>query len=143
MKCLRAIEAMIKTRSYREYGFMMLNEIDIDTLTVDYSVWYYYIKARYYVRNYQETGSISDLEMANDLIDDVFRLGYEYNVSIGNESYYFTRANVKFQLATLTKDSSRKHRLLNKANIITEKGLLHNAESRNFQWLQEQLALVA
>lgn len=141
-RCLEAIEAMIKSSTYREDGHRLLLDMDVDTFNDADYVHYHFVQARYYYNTFRSCVNRDFLDRANDYMDELFTVAYKLNVRVSDERYFFTRANVKFELAIISKQETREW-LLDKAKAITEKALQNNPENYSFKYLQRQLALVA
>jgi hypothetical protein len=137
--CLRAIESLIKTSTFRSVGCEMLNKLDSNQLIPDHKVVYLYLYGRYYSYTFRQTNEIENLELANDFYDEVMQYAYEQKIKIKDFKFFYSRAYTKFKLAQLVWDAERKPWLLQKAVAITNRALAIDNQNDSFLWLQEQL----
>lgn len=138
-RCLIAIEALIKSKTYRELGLQKLNELDSDSLSPEHLVYYHYLNGRYYTYLYKQEEDVEHLEWANDFFDDMVSIAYKNKVIIEDVRFLFSRAHVKFLLAGSVWDTERKPWLLQKARHITDTTLRFNPNNNSFLWLKDQL----
>lgn len=137
--CLKAIESLIKTATYRSIGYKMLNNLDSDQLVPDHKVTYLYLYGRYFTYTYRITKDVEDLETANDFFDDVMQYAFGHDVKVTDFKIFYSRAYTKFQLAKIVWDEERKPWLLKKAKSITDRALSIDNSNDSFLWLQQQL----
>ncbi len=139
-RCLEAIEGMVKTKAYRKHGYQLLEKMDVDEMSIPNRLHLYYVKARYHDNQFIDTSNAEHLESVNDLMDHLFAVAYQENQPVRDIRYFFTRANTKFELASMLQMGSRREWLLSKSKAITDKALEYHPDNRSFRWLKEQLA---
>ena len=140
LRCLKAIRQLIKVPIHRKLGRELLDRIDCDNLESTQRVLYHYLYGRYHANLYKEEKDIEDLEIANDFLDDMMAIAYEFKVKVTDPRMHFTRAHVKYQLAQLVWEEERKPWLLDKAKHITQTTLRFHPDNSSFIWLKGQLS---
>ena len=138
---LKALNEMIKTPILQQEGFEKLQEIDADELCIENQVYYYYIKAKYYVLQFKNSTDkdLSLLEYANDYYTDMVVIAYENSFALQNPKRHFSRAYCKYLIASHITSEESKTRLLVKAEQIVNRVLRNNPTNRSCLWLKSEL----
>lgn len=138
---LNAIKELIKTKSFREEGFEKLKSIDVEELLPQQQIFYYYIKAKFYMLSYREAEvkDITLLEYADDFYTDMVTVAFKNEIRIKSPKNHFARAYCKYLLAQEHSNQQIREKLLAKVKQIVTTALRISPDNDSFMWLQSQL----
>lgn len=140
-KRLEDIHTLIDApRFNQELVSEFLDRIKPDYLSPYYKVYNLYLNAKFHFNCYKQEDAIEHLELASGLLDSMDALAYQKKVWINNPDHHFTRAYIKFLLATLYWDEDSSPYYLEKAIRITDCSLNHHPKHKGFIWLKNQFA---
>ncbi len=136
-KHLKHLNSLIKKPSTSKEGFLKLQKIDLEKLTVGLQLYATYLKGKYYKLCYKnsEVKNLEDLERANEYFDEVIYIARENNIKLKNPKYKFIRANTKFELSIALKNAPRAEQLRNHAIHLTQTFLKYKPNDETFNWL--------
>lgn len=139
-KTLEDIHILIDAPKFnQELVFKLLGKVKPEFLSPYYKVYNLYLNARFHFNCYKQEDSIEHLELASGLIDSMDALAYQKKVWVNNPDHHFTRAYIKFLMATLYWDEYSSPYYLEKTNRITDRVLNTNPNHKGFIWLKNQL----
>lgn len=136
---LKAINEQIKASHTREFGYQLLFDITSEELSPGLAMYHAYLKGKYHGLTYKESGSLEDLERADDYFDEVISIAKDNSIRTKNPKYLFKRAYTKFLLSQILKKESTRQFFYEKASYLTDAGLRYHTQNESFIWLKSQL----